>query len=1027
MAQQTPVVFISSTKEDLEAYRVAARDAAIRAGFLPRMMEYFVAEGAKPPYAECIAKVNEADVLVVIVAHRYGWVPRDQPGPKAKRFKSISWLECGRARKNGKQVLAFLVDEKHEWPLELRETHRLTKAIEEGKYTPELAEEVNRNVAKLKEFKQWLKSCGISMFFTNPDGLRADVEAALNGWREGAPGPAAASKTARQNPAKFLQWLREETAWIDIRGLQVGAGRAYRFPITDLYIPLTTADGGQQRGPGQETRGPVALEEALRHRRLVIVGDPGSGKTTFFRRVAHELSGGSGAGDLKLPGSGFPIVVRIAELEEHIAKCHQRAEPAAPTSMEAPAWVPHFLAERSKELHWDLDAAFFEKKLGEKPTYLLLDGLDEAPSRVRRERMARLFEQATRSNWQCRFAVTTRPQAYTGQSTLADFEQVRIDDLAPEAVEGFLGHWSRTLHPDSPARAESHRKELSDALHARAEIRRMARNPVMLTALAVVHWNEKRLPEQRAELYDSIVTWLARSREARPGRESADRCLELLGYLALAMQDQPKGRLTQVSTGPAAEMIARQFPDGEERPFVRAQSFLEQEEVDSGIIVSRAGELRFWHLTFQEYLAARAIAGLPDAAQHELLRAGRKLHRPEWREVMLLLGGILGVKQGRGKVDGLFTAVLGLVGPRATLSEKARCAGLLGAILADLRPLAYEPTDERYRQILDSVKGIFDPRRSAGIEFGVRLEAAEALGQAGDPRLREDNWATVPAGKFLMGAQKRNKSKPNYDPEADRDESPVREIELKTYQIGRYPVTVEEYRRFLEDDGYQDEQWWKSGGPGERTQPTDWDEQLEHPNRPVVNVTWYEAAAYCAWAGGRLPTEAEWERAARGLEGRKYPWGTARPQPEYANYDKTEVGHPTPVGLFPLGATPEGMQDLAGNVWEWIADWYEEDYYSKSPVENPRGPEQGELRVVRGASFYGVASGLRAASRDWGGPDGGGGSIGFRCVREVERRSQGLFRVAGTGEVTAHPGVPFHFRAARLTLAPWYGDSVEQQ
>ena len=694
-----PKVFISSTREDLEPYRTAARDAAIQVGFQPVMMEYFTAQGKRPPYPACMAKVEECDVLVAIVAHRYGWVPSDQPPPGGK---SITWLECERA----KEVLAFVVDEKCAWPPELREAYRLTKAMEEGKYTAKLATEVKRNVAKLREFKQWLSGLGFRPTFTNPDELKAAVLAALY---EHSPRAAAPLKS---DPAKYLQWLREETAWIDIRGLQVGSGKAHRFPIEDLYIPLKTVLGGERPEP-------VLLEEALKHPRLVIVGDPGSGKTTFLRKIAFGL-----CQDLS---RGFPLLVRISELIEHIANCCPRREAGAPATRESAAWIAHFLGSQK----WDLDAEFFERKLGERSTMVLLDGLDEVPDRVARETIARLFERAAGTYRECRFVVTTRPQAYTGEATLKDFHQVGIDELEPEAIERFLGHWAGCLHSGEPSRAEAHRKELAEALHKRVEIRRMARNPVMLTALAVVHWNERRLPEQRADLYESILTWLARAREQKEGREKADRCLELLAQLALGMQNQRKGRLTQVSKGRAAEMLVPQFRqvDKEER-FQRAQSFLDQEEVDSGIVVSRGAELRFWHLTFQEYLAARAIAGKGDAAQHKLLLAENKLDRPEWREVLLLLAGILHVKQGRDKVDGLFRAVIEALKPKASLAERARCAGLLGAMLQDLRPLAYQPADPRYQEVLDSVLGIFDPEKSRRVSLQDRLEAAEALGQA---------------------------------------------------------------------------------------------------------------------------------------------------------------------------------------------------------------------------------------------------------------------------------------------------------
>jgi formylglycine-generating enzyme required for sulfatase activity len=196
-------------------------------------------------------------------------------------------------------------------------------------------------------------------------------------------------------------------------------------------------------------------------------------------------------------------------------------------------------------------------------------------------------------------------------------------------------------------------------------------------------------------------------------------------------------------------------------------------------------------------------------------------------------------------------------------------------------------------------------------------------------------------------------------------------------------VTVEEYRRFLEDEGYQTPRWWKNGGFGERSQPDEWEEQLLYPNRPVVNVTWYEAAAWCAWAGGRLPTEAEWERASRGPEGRKYPWGNEKPDPERANYDKTNINHATPVGLFPRGMTPDGIDDLAGNVYEWVADWYADNYSEQSSSVNPTGPASGQHRVLRGGSWFNGSWCLRSSYRVRYEPDLGYDGIGFRCVREV--------------------------------------------
>jgi formylglycine-generating enzyme required for sulfatase activity len=163
----------------------------------------------------------------------------------------------------------------------------------------------------------------------------------------------------------------------------------------------------------------------------------------------------------------------------------------------------------------------------------------------------------------------------------------------------------------------------------------------------------------------------------------------------------------------------------------------------------------------------------------------------------------------------------------------------------------------------------------------------------------------------------------------------------------------------------------------------EWDVQLLHLNWPVVNVTWYEAAAWCAWAGVQLLTEAEWERAARGLRGWKYLWGNQEPDPGHANYDETKLNRPSPVGLFPRGMTPEGIHDLAGNVWEWVEDWYDEKYYAKSPLVNPTGPTSGQYRVVRGGSWGDVSRYLRSSLRNRLEPAVRDVNIGFRCAREV--------------------------------------------
>ena len=366
------------------------------------MMEYFVASGKKPPLEACLAKVDEADVVVAIVAHRYGWVPPDQGGDD---HKSITWLECQHGVDDGKEVLAFVVDKAFSWPVELRESYRTSAAVEDGSVTPQLIEEVQRNVARLGEFKDWLNSRGIRATFTTPDDLRGKVEAAL---RESKSKPARTRKrprikrTRQDNPRRYLRFLREETAYIDIRGLGVRSGKAHSFPIEDLYIPLTTAKTTEDHKAKPKSEAvhldrpeKVELHEALTNNRLVIIGDPGSGKTTFLRRIAFALcqtwlgeDPQAAESRLGIGDQPFPVFISVGKLIEHIGNAQHSGSRDAPTTKDSAAWLPHYLATASQELSWELSPAFFSEKLKEGSCILLLDGLDEAPNRRDRESVA---------------------------------------------------------------------------------------------------------------------------------------------------------------------------------------------------------------------------------------------------------------------------------------------------------------------------------------------------------------------------------------------------------------------------------------------------------------------------------------------------------------------------------------------------------------------------------------------------------------------------------------------------------------
>src|SRR3990172_2467496 len=285
--------------------------------------------------------------------------------------------------------------------------------------------------------------------------------------------------------------------------------------------------------------------------------------------------------------------------------------------------------------------------------------------------------------------------------------------------------------------------------------------------------------------------------------------------------------------------------------------------------------------------------------------------------------------------------------------------------------------------------GIFDKAAFRSIPVQVREEAADALGRVGDPRFDREQglWVRIPEGKFWMGAQKSDPKGRNYDKYAEEEtwsESPPHEVGLSEYWIGKYPVTVCQYKRFIEARGYDDEAYWKAGGFGQFKEPDKWQDQLQHPTRPVVNVSWYEAKAYAEWAGCGLPTEAQWERAARGSgdEYRKYVWGNTEPDKETMNYYESGIGHPTPVGIFPESCSQKDVIDvidMAGNVWEWCEDWYGD--YPTGSVTDPVGAKGGSGRVVRGGGWGSLARYCRSAYHLSISPDDRNDGFGFRvCI-----------------------------------------------
>ncbi len=262
--------------------------------------------------------------------------------------------------------------------------------------------------------------------------------------------------------------------------------------------------------------------------------------------------------------------------------------------------------------------------------------------------------------------------------------------------------------------------------------------------------------------------------------------------------------------------------------------------------------------------------------------------------------------------------------------------------------------------------------------------------------------AFVPAGEFFMGSSQGENG--------ESDERPQRKIFVSAFWMDLYEVTNQQYRQFIHETGHAQPthdnpalRLWTNNAPVPGSE-----------SHPVVNVSWYDAVAFCQWAGKRLPTEAEWEKAARGTDARRYPWGNdwnftlsnsasfwAGRTIEFRNLedwqkfwlkgegseivqDRGVKGQvlTLPVGTYPHGISPYGLFDVTGNVSEWVADWYDPYYYLKGPPSDPEGPEHGILKSIRGGSWLKPASSLRLTYRDYGQPDSRLSGAGFRCAED---------------------------------------------
>ncbi len=275
-----------------------------------------------------------------------------------------------------------------------------------------------------------------------------------------------------------------------------------------------------------------------------------------------------------------------------------------------------------------------------------------------------------------------------------------------------------------------------------------------------------------------------------------------------------------------------------------------------------------------------------------------------------------------------------------------------------------KPQGEKIKKALSEMEANTQEARQEADETRKRIEEMEKAFEVADQkrldvigRLDRYQMVLIPAGDCRIGSS-----------DGPKHEQPNHHVHLDGFLIDRYPVTNVQYKQYLDITGQKTPPHWFGG-----TYP------IEQANHPVVNVGFQEARDFAEWMGKRLPTEAEWEKAARGPDGRTYPWGVAFHK-ERLN-SGNDPGQTTPVDKYRDGGSQYGVMDMCGNVSEWTVDWYDEEYYKESPSSNPEGPETGKFKVIKGGFFGETIMGVRAACRAFYPPANGRDNLGFRCAK----------------------------------------------
>jgi formylglycine-generating enzyme required for sulfatase activity len=722
----------------------------------------------------------------------------------------------------------------------------------------------------------------------------------------------------------------------------------------------------------------IALPEAFRHcterrrRGVVILGDPGAGKTTHLKRLLLSCFR-KGAASISLPEQMLPVFLPLRDLRD------------------LKHGLDRFIQDQLDSPHLNTSARFGERLLKRGNLLFLLDGLDEVADRPQRKQVAEWIAQGLKLHPSCWFVVTSRFAGYTPDVHLgADFLEMHIRPLSEEQVAGFVHNWYRIVERGlarDPKQAEGIAREKAEQLINRLRepdfrtrrVFELTRNPLLLTNICLVHRHRGQLPKKRVRLYEECIDVLLEHWQSAKKLSidvTAQEGRRVLQPAALWLHAKPeRTRATAAELAPQIEPALKSvgWTKGS------AEQFLATIRDQSGLLTGWGVEhYGFMHLGFQEYLTAREIRSRAFTDQAVLRELARHYGESWWQEVTLLLLALedpsLFVPFMREVVrQPAFADSPAMV--EMCLDDAAEVSAQPFAELLEADPgkkkelwqrqfLALKVLERIDADLVEALQARLAKHPFEELRQWLRERARKAIQEVVYAARGGYELVRIQGGAYMMGS-------PPSEEGRLKSEGPLHQVRVPEFYMGRYPVTNEEYGRFLKDNP-------------ETPEPKYWaDRRFNQPRQPVVGVSWEEAQRYASWAGLRLASEAQWEYACRaGTRTRFYTGDTEKDLDQAGWYDKNSGGQTHTVGEKAPNAW--GLYDMHGNVWEWVEDdWH--DSYKKAPddgsawIDKPRG----SYRVLRGGGWGVVAQGCRSAVRVSYWPDVRVFSLGFRLSRSV--------------------------------------------